>query len=265
MNKILNNRKVLIGIFLIVLGIILFIVGICSDKKKDKIEQMKEAIEHVFFYLPNTKYDDLNQMSDYCKISMVYNTDYLKKDVYLSKDNYDTVVKSSINSVKGYKTSNVLNSVKSILGENATINFDINEDDDYDFLLTDKCRFGNKRLQTLSYNESGKYIYSIDDDSNNNDLKLYVKWDKPEYDGDTVRLTAYALLSIKNSDGNYDIYIDNNLSKKVDTINGSVSYKILKLYDRSYTYRFTLKKINDNYIWTNFEVDNIIEDTIIYD
>lgn len=264
MKKIICDKKVLIGIVFIVLGIILFFIGIFSNQKKDKITQIEDAIENVFFYLPNTEYNDLNEISDYCKISMVFDTDYLKKDAYLSKDDYDTITKSKKNSVKAFKASNVLKSLRNILGDNATINFDLNDDDDYEFLLQDSCKYGNKNLKTLSYNESRKYFYSIDDNEENNS-KLYVKWDKPKYDGDTVILTAYALLSIKNNDGGYDIYLDSNLHYKIDSINGVVDYKIGKLYDQSFEYKFTLKKDKDNYIWTKYEVITNIDDTVIYD
>ena len=266
MKSLIKNKKILIGCIFIIIGILICIFNLFIRQDKDEITKIKEAIEHVFFYLPDNEYDNLNNMSDYCKISMVYDTDYLKNDVYLSKNDYDKTVKSSYNSVKAYKTSNVLNSIKKILGESATINFNLNDDNDYDFLLEDNCKYGNKKLQILSYNESKKYLYSINDESSNdNNSKLYVKWDEPVYDGDTVTLKAYALLAIKNSEGNYDIYLDNDLSYKIDTISSNISYKIAKLYDRSFTYEFILKKENNNYIWTNYKIINIDEDTEIFD
>lgn len=265
MLNLLKTKNVKFGLLLIIIGVLLCIFGVISNHKKDKIEQIEEAIEHVFFYLPKSEYDDLNEMSDYCKISLVYGTDYLKNDVYLSKDDYDTIVNSKKNSVKGYKLSNVLKSVKAILGDNATINFDVNEYEQYQFLLQDNCKFGNNSLETLSYNQFSKYIYSIDDEEKNNDIKLYVKWEKPEFNENEVILTAYALLSIKNSEGHYDIYLDGNLSYKLDVIDGNVSYKIGKLYDKSNKYIFTLKKENDKYIWSSYKVINAIDDTVIYD
>lgn len=258
--KKIDKKK--IALFLIILGIILCIYGVFNNKKKDNITKIEEALEHVFFYLPESSYDNLNEMSDYCKISLIYGTDYLKKDALLSKDNYDTIVKK--NGIKGYKISNVLKSIKSILGEDATINFSANEDGDYEFLFEDKCKYGNKSLKTLSYNESLEYIYSIDDDQYVNNSKLFVKWDKPVIDGDIVVLTAQALLGIKNSDGGYDIFIDSNLNQ-IDSISGNINYNILKLYDKSYIYKFTLKKVNDNYNWIKYEVVNNLEDDVIYD
>lgn len=261
MKKIIKNKK--IGIILIIIGLLLFALSFLFNKK-DKITMMEEAIEHVFFYLPYDEYDDLNNISDYCKISLIYDTDYLKNDVYLSKDDYDTITNSKRNSVFGYKKDNVLKAIQSVLGKNIKINFEKNEDDDYEFLLEDKCKYGNKKINTLSYNKSGGYIYSIDEDEEDNS-KLYVKWDDPIYNGDTVTLKAYALLAIKNNSGGYDIYLDNNLSNKIDTITSNISYKIAKLYDQSYIYEFTLKKENNNYIWTNYKITNKFDDTVIYD
>lgn len=265
MKIIFKNNKKIFGVFCIVIGFILLIIGLRYTEKKDKITQIEESIEHIFFYLPNEEYSNLNEISDYCKISLVYGTNYLKEDAYLSSDNYNTIVKRKKNSVKGYKISNVLKAVQEVLGKNATINFEKNEDDDYEFLIQDSCKFGNKKLQTLNYNESSKYIYSLEDENIENNTKLHIKWDKPIIEDDNVILTAKALLSIKNNNGGYDIYRDKNLSYKIKSINNNNEYNILKLYDESNTYKFVLKKENDNYIWIKYEVINNIEDEVIYD
>lgn len=264
MKKMLENKKILIGIILIIVGILCFIFGFLYDGKKDKLKQTEEALENIFFYLPENEYTDFNNLSDYCKISLVYGTDFLKKDVLLSKDDYDTVVKRK--GINGYKSSNVLKAVQSILGKDVNINFDLNEENEYEFLEADSCKLGNDKINTLSYNESSEYLFSIDDENKENNTKLYVKWDKPKYDGDLVHLTAYALLTIKNASGGYDVYADGNLSHKVDSIKkGNIKYKIKSLYYKSNVYNFTLKKVNDNYIWINYTMKDIYDDTIIYD
>lgn len=265
MNNILKKRSLLIGIVFIFIGISVMLFWIFVHNKKDKIVQMEEAIENIFFYLPEKEYTNLNEMSDYCKISLVYGTDFLKRDVYLSKEDYDTIVKSKRNSVSGYKIDNVLKSVRKVIGSDATINFDVNEDGDYNFLTEDSCAIGNNSIGTLSYNELSKYIFTINKENNKNS-KLYVKWEKPIFENDEVYLTAYALLTIKNADGGYDVYADSNLSHKVDSIKGgNIKYKIKSLYYKSNIYKFTLKKVNENYVWINYKMDDIFEEKVIYD
>lgn len=259
----LKNKKNFIPFICIIAGVILFVVGIFYELKNDKLGKVKDAIENVFFYLPNENYDDLNQISDYCKISLVYGTDYLKNYTLLSKDDYDTVVKK--NGVKAYSKDNILKAIKNILGDNANINFDLDEDDDYSFLISDNCKFGNDKIKTLSYNESKESVFSIDDDEENTS-KLYVKWEKPEYDGDLVKLTAKALLAVKNVDGGYDVFADSNLNYQAGTVSGSnVKSQIEDMYDyRSMDHVITLKKQGDNYIWIKYEViDNIYRGEIL--
>lgn len=260
----IKDNKVKLAISCIVFGIILMLFGIIYELKNDKLEQAKEAIEHVFFYLPEENYDDLNQMPDYCKISLIYGTDYLKKDALLSKENYDTIVKR--NGVKAYSKENIAKSIKNILGENATMNFELNEYEDYEFLIANSCKFGNKKINTLSYNETLGYIFSIPDEEKENS-KLYVKWEKPKYEGDLVILNAKALLAIENADGGYDIFADQKLNYKAGSIKGSnIKSKIKDLYYKSMDHQITLKKENGQYIWVKYEViDNIYRGDIIYD
>lgn len=253
----LKEKKILIPVLCIILGIIIFIFGIFYETKNDKLGKVKDAIQNVFFYLPEDIYVDLNEMSDYCKISLIYGTDYIKKDVLLSESDYDTVVKK--NGVEAYTKENISSSLKSILGESADINFDLNEDGEYAFLEPDECQNGNNKMQTLSYNESKGYIFSVNDKSGKTN-KLYVKWDNPEYNGDYVTLRAKAFLAVKNDDGSYNIYADNNLNYLAGTASGSnIKAKIKELYDyKSLDHIITLKKEGNDYIWIKYEVVNNI-------
>ena len=262
----IKDKKILIPLICIVVGVVMFIMGIVYEMKDDKLGKVKDAIENVFFYLPEQKYEDLNAMSDYCKISLVYGTDYLKSDALLSKDDYDTVVKKKKNAVKAYSKDNMSKAIKSILGENASINYNIDEEGEFPFTVADECQNGNDKIKTLSFNESKGYIFSIDDDEKSND-KLFVRWDKPIYDGDTVTLRAKALLAVLNGDGDYDIYADSNLEYKADTVSKSkLESKIKELYDyKSMDHIITLKKQGNDYIWTKYEViDNVYHGEAIY-
>ena len=125
-------------IFIILILIICVTFKIVTDKnktktiKKDDTEILKESLEKIFYFLPNDKYDDMNTISDYCKLALIYDTDYLKSD-YTFKNN----------NKKGYTKENIINTVKNILGNNASINFNADEDGQYNFLLTDACMYGN--------------------------------------------------------------------------------------------------------------------------
>lgn len=222
------------------------------ESKNDELDDVKKSIERVFFFLPDKEYDNMNNMSDYCKLILIFNSDYLKNDILLSKDDYTTIVKRD--GVKGYKTSNIINSLKTILGNEATINFDSDEYGDYEFLIEDDCKIGNKFIGNLSYNESSNYVYSYDSSWDYDNYKLNVKWDEPKYSNNQVFLTAKALITVKRNDGKYDVFVDSNFKHNVGFINNY--FEINKFYIYSNTYKFTLQKDNDKYIWTRFEVDD---------
>ena len=227
--------------------------------------KIEKSIENVFFYLPESEYSDLNSISDYCKVSMVFDTDYVKKDALLSKEDYNTILKKDKNAVKAYKISTIEKAVKNIFGESASINFDANEDGEYNFLIEDNCRYGNDKLEVLNYNESRKYVYSIDGDKYEN-MKLYVKWEEPINNENEVVISAKALLAIKNEAGNYDVYADNNLEYKVVTLKSNeLQSQISKYYSESLNYEFRLKKLKNEYIWTSFKRVNVYENSVLVD
>lgn len=264
MKNILKNKKKLIISICSLIIILIVIFMVINNHKDNKLENAKNAIENVFFFLPNEQYDNLNEISDYCKISLVYGTNYLNKDVLLSKEDLDTKVKR--NGIKAYTKENILNSVKSILGDKISINFEKDENDEYKFLEEDDCRYGNKKLKTLSYNENKGYVYSIDNDDEDN-MKLFVKWENPEIKDDIVTWRAKAFIAIKNADGGYDIYADNKLEHKVgEAKENKLKSKINDLYLYSKDFIFTLKKVNNKYIWTNYKIiDKFYNDDYIVD
>ena len=256
-----KDKKLLTGFILVILGFIIVIIGLMNSNKNNKLGKTKSAIENVFFYLPDTEYNDLSEIPDYCKISLVYGTEYVKKDALLSRDDYDTIVKK--NGVYAYKLDTILKGIQDILGDNVTINFEKNNDNEYDLLYSNDCRYGNSKLNTLSYNENYGYLFSMEDNEEDNS-KLYVKWMEPVYNDDTVILKAKALLAIKNASGGYDVFADKDLSYKAGSVD--TKNKIEDLYYKSLDYKFTLKDINDKYIWTKYEViDNIYNEDVIYD
>jgi len=260
--EIVNFKdKKWIGFILVIIGFIVVIIGLISSQDNNKLGKTKNAIENIFFYLPESSYDNLSEMPDYCKVSLVYGTEYVKKDALLSYDDYDTIVKK--NGVSAYKLETITKGIHDILGDNVSINFEKNNDNEYDLLYSNDCIYGNSKLNNLSYNENHGYFFSMDREEEANS-KLYVKWMEPEYKDDLVILKAKALLAIKNASGGYDVFANKDLTYKAGEV--SSKDKIEDLYYMSLDYKFTLKDINDKYIWTKYEViDNIYNEDVIYD
>lgn len=259
----LKDKKLIIALVFIVAGIVLIFSVFLFSKKESKLTKMEKALENVFFYLPEKEYSDLNNISDYCKISMVFDTSLVKNGVYLSKNDYNTIVKNKSKGVKAYRREDIISSLKGVIGNNVSIDFSQNEYGDYEFLIPDSCGYGNKSIQLLSYNESSGYIFSVEDISKNKnaDSKLYVKWEKPEIDGDYTILTAKALFAVKNDIGKYDVFADNEMRYLIKTLSSSnLKSQIKNLYNMSMVYKITLKETNDGYQWVKYEViDNIYE------
>ena len=262
----LKNKKVLIGIISLVSIIVLILIVLLiinANKKKDKLAEMKQSIENIFFYLPKNKYDNLNDIPDYCKVSLVFGQDYMKADAYLNDDDYITEEKKkNDHNVIAYKKDTILNNVKSLLGNDVSINFDIDSDMDYPFLVENGCGYNNKNITTLSYNEDKEYIYSLKEDKDET-YKLYVKWADESIDGDDVTLQAKALLTKKNEDGSYNVYADYTGKYLAGTVSSDKNIKdeINKLFDlKSRVYIFKLKKNKDAYTWVSYEISDGIYD-----
>ena len=261
----LKNKKVMIGTISSICGIALIsLIIIFANKsctKRDKLKEIQQSIENIFFYLPNNEYDNLNDIPDYCKVSLVFGQSYMKADTYLDISDYDTEVKKETDkSVKAFKKDTILKNVKNLLGKETTINFDMDEDMDYQFLEENGCGFNNKYISTLSYNEEKEYIYSLKEEKEKS-YELYVEWDNPVEDNNQVTLTAKALITRKNDDGSYDVYADPENKYLAGTIKNDEDFKsemdnLIKLKSRKYI--FTLKKEKGNYIWTNYKISDYL-------
>ena len=161
----LGLRKLIVGIITVIVVIIISIVFINTNKKTGgKYNDLKNTLSNTFFYLDLDDYTDINNISDSCKISLIYDTSYMKSDYTV----YDSSKK-----IKAYTKNNVLKSIKSILGDSATINFDINELNSYDFLIDDKCMYNNK-ISGLTYDSNKNVLYK--DDLESTSRYIVVKW-----------------------------------------------------------------------------------------
>lgn len=256
MKEKFKNKKIVFCVILFVLIIIICvtILLIKNRKKVNQLDEIKKSIENVLFYLPSNKVDNINDIPDSCKLNLVYGTSYLKSDFNLSTEDYDTVVKkNSKNSVKAYSEDAILEALKKVLGEEATFNFDADEEGEYEFITENSCGNNNKNIGKLSYNSEKGYIYTKDEKEFS---KIYVKWDEPVIEGDNLYLTAYALLPLLNEDGSYTVYADKNqtyVAGKIDP-GKNVDSEILNMYDRALKYKITLKKNGKKYTWINYEI-----------
>lgn len=160
----MNNKKKIIlisGIIgVVVLVSVILIINNKSGNKRDKLKEMKDSIENIFFYLPEKEYTNTNEIPEYCKISLVFGQDYMKPDTYLSVDDYSTELKEQNNSVKAYSKDNIINTIKSLLGNDATLSLELDEEGDYPSLEENGCGYNNKNISILSYNEE-KNIYFL--------------------------------------------------------------------------------------------------------
>ena len=252
----LKNKKILLCIIIFILVVITCIsIVLLKDKKKsNQLENIEKSIENILFYLPDSKYDNMNNIPDYCKLNLVYGTDYLKSDLYISSDDYDTIVDGKTNnSISAYSNNALLSAIKNVLGDDATINFESNDDGDYEFIEENGCGNNNKKIGSISYNSEKEFIYSKE---SKEIQKLYVKWDDPVVDGDYVNLTAYALLPLINEDGSYTVYANSSQTYVAGNISSGkdIDKEISDMYDRSLKYNIKLKKNGNKYTWVNYEV-----------
>ena len=116
-----NFKYIIISIIILII-LIFFIILI--NNRKDKYSNIKKTISNTFFYLSLDEYDNMNNISDNCKMSLLFDMESFKKD-------------KIIQNTKGYSKSNILNSIKKVLGSSATINFSINDFNTYNFLTED--------------------------------------------------------------------------------------------------------------------------------
>lgn len=247
-----NNKKnvlIISGIIVFVLIIVICILTVINSKQ-DKYKNIKNSMEKVFFYLDKDEYEKIDEMSDFCKIALIYDSSYMKKE-----------------SSNRYSKDKFMRAIRSILGNDVNFNFNLNELDTYNFLMSDTCLYSNPELGNLSYDSSSKQIY-IDNKNNdekiNNSYYLQVSWDKPIENGNLITLRAKALLIEKN-DNSYNIYAD---LEKNESLGEYKSLKEARKYAEksmyySVDYEFTLENKNGNLIWKSFKKNKVSSDTII--
>lgn len=234
--------------------IILLIVSLMFlNKKNDKIK-IEDTLSHIFYYLEKDEYKNMNEISDFCKLALVYNTDYLKSDTSV----YDGDNKK----VKAYTTANLLLAVKKILGNDATISFKTNDEGNYDFVEPNNCQFGNIESSNLTFDNNNVVIYPYKKSKSNHNLMI--KWQK-KISGQYLELSAKALMIVK-SDDSYDLYIDSNMEHKIGTYKSlnEAQKAAADNYDQSYDYKMKLKYENNNYTWLSYERIKTSEE-VIYD
>ena len=126
MKKILKYKKtIIISSILILIFVFTLIITKFANNKKDELSELKDAIENIFYYLPDDNYTTMNDLSDTCKLALIYDTKYLKSDYVF----YDNNGKEN----KGYTKNNVLNSLKNIIGEESIIDFNKDNSGEYKF------------------------------------------------------------------------------------------------------------------------------------
>ena len=233
----MKNKNIKYIIISIIILIILIFFIILINNRKDKYSNIKKTISNTFFYLSLDEYDNMNNISDNCKISLLFDMDGFKKD-------------KSVQNVKGYSKSNILNSIKKVLGSSATINFSINDFNTYNFLTEDEC-FYNVNPTTLSYNSTEQVLYR---NNTENNRIIMVNWNKVEANGSIINMNAEALMIVKN-EKDYSLFIDKDMNYKIGdykTLNEAKD-AALNNYFRSYKYEFTFNYENGNYIWKKFK------------
>lgn len=253
MKKMLEYKKIIISCLVIIIIILFIFIGIkLLSKRKNNVDQLKKTIENVFYYLPDDNYTNMNDISDYCKIALLYNSDYLKSDYTL----YD----NDGNKIKGYTRNNILTSLKSIIGSDAYIDFNKNKSLDYSFLNQDSCVFANDFIANISYDENKKIIYSVKKEEQVR--KLYIKWIDQNSE---TKLKAKALMAVKTDLG-YMLYVDYNMQYLIGEYKNiqELEKDLEKNYLKSYDYEFEIAKNGDEYIWKSYKrVGN--QENIIYD
>ena len=139
MKKKLKIMILITVLFVLIISIV-FAFIICVDKK-DKYSGIKNSLENIFFYLEDDKYDNIDTISDFCKLSLVYDTMYMKK----SKNNI-------------YSKYQISSAIKKILGNNSKLDFSVSNNE-YNFLKTDACVFGNPDVGNVSYDSISQQFY----------------------------------------------------------------------------------------------------------
>lgn len=248
------KKMIIIIVSLIVIIIIALLILMFNKNNSNEYSDIQNSMEHIFYYLDEDNYADMNSISDFCKLSLVYDSDYLSSDEKIYDDKEKVI--------QAYTKEQVTSSIQSILGKDSNINFQSNEDGSYNFLTPDSCRLGNVNASNLSYDSDKEIIYSNGNlDSN---YYLQVKWSTPHTVGNKITMSAQALMIVKN-DNDYSLFVDSSMKELLGTYKSLKEAKkeALKKMDYSYDYEFTLEKEDNNIIWKTFTRTKMNPDTII--
>lgn len=251
--KIKKNTKIIVTIVLVISIILIFsLILLISNSKSNKdndLDLLKTSISKVFFNLPNNEYESMNDISDYCKVIMVFDTEYLK--------NY-TSYNYNLKNKKAYSIRALNDAVKNILGNNTSISLNPNEEGNYDFVNADSCQFTNDGLLNISYDSEKKLVYNISNEKNIR--KIYVKWTNEYKEGNDIILYAQALMSVE-SDLGYDLYSDYNMMNLIGHYKSKsqLEKELNQNYVSSYNYEFHIRVENNKYIWKSFVRNNVDE------
>ena len=124
---------------------------IFSNKHKDKYTSLKKTVSNTFFFLYNDKYDDMNDISDNCKMSLLFDYNGFKSD--------KVIINEGGKKIHGYSKNNIATSLKKILGKDSSINFSLNNENLYNFMSDTECIY-NSKVSDLSYDSTKQILYS---------------------------------------------------------------------------------------------------------
>lgn len=247
-NKLNNKKVIIVFVFSIICLLLIFMIIKISKKENNasQYSKLENALSNVFYFLDKDEYNNMNEISDFCKLALIYDTDYLISDNSIYNDNG--------RKIDGFSKNNIKLSIKNILGSNANINMEASSSGDYIFLYFDSCQFGNPKAATLTYDSGRELVYS--NSINNSNRKVYVNWVSERLIGKELVLKAQALMAVQ-SDSGYDLYIDKNMEYVVGHYKDlkQVERDLKNKYSLSYNYEFSLNKNNNSFIWNKFKRD----------
>ena len=248
------KKYLIIAVPLLIIVLIILSVFLFNKKSNNEYSDIKNSIEHIFYYLDKDDYKNMNDISDFCKLALVYDSSYLSSDEKI----YDTDGKS----IDAYTKEQVMKGIKSILGKDVNFNFQPNDDGTYNFLISDKCMYGNINASNLSYDSARDTIYSNGNMESN--YYLEVKWSKESVVGNKITLNAQALMIVKSDDG-YNLFVDSDMKELLGSYKSLKEAKkaALEKMNYSYDYEFILEKEENNIIWKSFKRIKLDPDMIV--
>ena len=234
-------KYLLIVSVIITLSFLVYMVF--SNKHKDKYTSLKKTVSNTFFFLYNDKYENMDDISDNCKMSLLFDYNGFKSD--------KVIINEGGKKIHGYSKNNIATSLKKILGKDSSINFSLNNENLYNFMSDTECIY-NSKVSDLSYDSTKQILYS--DGKEHHNKTIVINWDSEYSNGDIIELKASALMIVEN-ENDYTLYVDKDMNYPIGNYNTLKEAKdaALNNYFKSYKYEFKFYKENDNYIWKKFE------------